>query len=142
MKKVNIQEKFGSFNDHWSPKIVGELNGQAVKLAKVQGEFVWHNHENEDELFYIIHGTLKIEFKDKTIELNEGEMLITPKGVEHKPIAEEEVWLLLFEPMSTKRTGAVKSELTIENHEYRVQDKFLICLVPTTLAVAGKYRAT
>jgi len=118
MNKININEKFGLFKDHWSPKIVGELNGQAVKLAKVQGEFVWHNHEHEDELFYIIRGTLKIEFEDKTIELKEGEMLIVPKGVEHKPIAEEEVWLLLFEPMSTKHTGAVKSELTVENHQY------------------------
>ncbi len=118
MNKINIKEKFGLFSDHWSPKIVGELNGQAVKLAKVQGEFVWHNHENEDELFYIIRGTLKIEFEDKTIELNEGEMLIVPKGVEHRPIAEEEVWLLLFEPMSTKHTGAVESELTVENYEY------------------------
>lgn len=118
MNKINIHQKFGLFDDLWSPKIVGKLNGQAVKLAKVQGEFVWHNHENEDELFYIIRGTLKIEFEDKTIELNEGEMLIVPKGVEHKPIAEEEVWLLLFEPMSTKHTGAVESELTVENYEY------------------------
>lgn len=118
MDKINIHQKFGLFSDHWSPKIVGELNGQAVKLAKVQGEFVWHNHENEDELFYIIRGTLKIEFEDKTIELNEGEMLIVRKGVEHRPIAEEEVWLLLFEPMSTKHTGEVKSELTVKNYEY------------------------
>lgn len=118
MKKVNIHNKFKLFDDHWSPKIIGELNGQAVKIAKVQGEFVWHNHENEDELFYIIRGTLKIEFRDKTIELNEGEMLIVPKGVEHKPIAEEEVWLLLFEPISTKHTGVVESELTVEKCEY------------------------
>ncbi len=118
MNKINIHKKFKLFNDQWSPKVIGELNGQAVKIAKVKGEFVWHNHEHEDELFYIIRGTLKIEFRDRTIELNEGEMLIVPKGVEHKPIAEEEVWLMLFEPISTKHTGTVKSELTVEKYEY------------------------
>lgn len=117
MEKININDKFGLFNDHWSPKIVGELNGQAVKLAKVKGEFVWHDHKDEDELFFIIKGTLKIEFRDKTVELNPGEMLIVPRGVEHKPIAEEEVWLMLFEPSNTKHTGDVKVELTVDKYD-------------------------
>jgi mannose-6-phosphate isomerase-like protein (cupin superfamily) len=115
MKKINLHEKFNLFDDHWSPKIIGELNGQAVKLAKVQGEFVWHDHKDEDELFYIVKGTLKIEFRDKTVTLHPGEMLIVPKGVEHKPIAEEEVWLMLFEPMATKHTGDVEHEITVKN---------------------------
>lgn len=118
MEKVNIKSKFDLFQDLWNPKIVGALNGQQVKLAKVQGEFIWHDHEHEDELFFIIKGTLKIEFKDKTVELNEGEMLIVPKGVQHKPIAEEEVWLMLFEPAATKHTGKIKSELTVEKSDW------------------------
>jgi len=117
MKKVNINEKFSLFNDHWSPKVISEMNGQEVKLAKVKGEFVWHDHANEDELFFIIKGILKLEFRDKTITLHPGEMLVVPKGVEHKPIAEEEVWLMLIEPASTKHTGEVKHELTVEKCE-------------------------
>jgi len=117
MEVVNINEKFSLFNEHWSPKIIGQLNGQDVKLAKIEGEFVWHDHKNEDELFYIIKGTLKIEFRDKMVTLNEGEMLIIPKGIEHKPIADEEVWVLLFEPSNIKHTGDVKHELTKENYE-------------------------
>lgn len=117
MEKVNIKEKFGLFNEHWSPKVIGELNGQAVKIAKVKGEFVWHDHADEDELFLIIKGQLKLEFRDKTVVLNEGEMLIIPRGIEHKPIAEEECWLMLFEPIATKHTGDVKHELTVEKYE-------------------------
>ena len=117
MDVVNIKEKFTLFTEQWSPKIIGQLNGQDVKLAKLQGEFVWHDHKNEDELFYIIKGTLKIEFRDKMIELQEGDMLIIPKGVEHKPIAEEEVWVLLFEPSNIKHTGDVEHELTKEKFE-------------------------
>jgi mannose-6-phosphate isomerase-like protein (cupin superfamily) len=117
MEVVNIKEKFTLFTEQWSPKIIGQLNGQDVKLAKLQGEFVWHDHKEEDELFYIIKGTLKIEFRDKMIELQEGEMLIIPKGVEHKPIAEEEVWVLLFEPSNIKHTGDVEHELTKEKFE-------------------------
>jgi len=113
MDKINIQQKFGLFNDHWSPRIIGGLNGQHVKLAKVKGEFVWHDHKDEDELFYIVKGKLRIEFRDKTVELSEGEMIIVPKGVEHKPVAEDEVWLMLFEPAATKHTGEVESELTV-----------------------------
>ena len=118
MEKVNIKEKFSLFNDHWSPKIIGELNGQQVKLAKVKGEFIWHSHENEDEMFYIIKGNLKIEFRDKIVDLAPGEMFIIPKGVEHKPIAEEEVQLMLFEPAATKHTGKVKHELTVEKLDW------------------------
>jgi len=117
MEVVNIKEKFTLFTEQWSPKIIGQLNGQDVKLAKLQGEFVWHDHKNEDELFYIIKGTLKIEFRDKMITLHEGDMLIIPKGVEHKPIAEEEVWVLLFEPSNIKHTGDVEHELTKEKFE-------------------------
>lgn len=112
IEKVNIQEKFEKFSDHWHPRIVGELNGQQVKLARLKGEFVWHSHENEDELFWIVKGELKIEFRDKTVVLKENEFLIVPKGVEHKPVAEEEVLVMLFEPSSTLHTGKTKHELT------------------------------
>lgn len=112
MEKVNIANKLSLFDDHWSPRVIGQLNGQEVKIAKVLGEFVWHDHVNEDEMFLIIKGTLKLEFRDKTISLSEGEMLIVPRGVEHRPIAEEEVHLLLFEPASTKHTGQVEHKLT------------------------------
>ena len=117
MEVVNIKEKFTLFTEQWSPKIIGQLNGQDVKFAKLQGEFVWHDHKNEDELFYIIKGRLKIEFRDKMIQLQEGDMLIIPKGVEHKPIAEEEVWVLLFEPSNIKHTGDVEHALTKEKFE-------------------------
>jgi len=112
MDKINLLEKFSKFSEHWSPKIIGELNGQQVKLAKFQGEFVFHQHENEDELFMVIKGGFKMEFRDKTVELNEGEILIVPRGVEHKPVAEEEAWVLLFEPASTLNTGNVINEKT------------------------------
>ena len=117
MEVVNINQKFSLFKEHWSPKIIGQLNGQDVKLAKIKGEFVWHDHKNEDELFYIIKGSLKIEFRDKMVTLNEGEILIIPKGVEHKPIAKEEVWVLLFEPSNIKHTGDVAHELTKKNYD-------------------------
>ena len=117
MKKINLKEKFDLFSDYWNPKIIGEVNGHDIKLAKVKGEFVWHNHKNEDELFYIVKGTLIIKFHKEEIELNEGEMLIVPKGVEHKPIAKNEVWILLFEPGRAKHTGEVKSKLTVEKYE-------------------------
>ncbi len=117
MKVVNIKEKFNLFNDHWSPKIIGQLNGQDVKLAKIQGEFVWHDHKDEDELFYIVKGTLHIEFRDKKVTLNEGEMLVIPRGVEHKPVADEEVWILLFEPSNIKHTGDIKHEYTKETFD-------------------------
>jgi mannose-6-phosphate isomerase-like protein (cupin superfamily) len=117
MKKVVLAEKFRQFNDHWNPRIAGELNGQQVKLAKLKGEFIWHSHENEDELFLVISGQLKMELRDQTIELNPGEFLIVPRGVEHRPVAENEVELMLFEPASTINTGDEDSELTKKNLE-------------------------
>lgn len=118
MKKVNVPEKLNLFHDHWSPRIVGELNGQQVKLAKLKGDFIWHAHEQEDELFWIVKGKLIIEFRDKTVELNENEFLIVPRGVEHRPIAKEEVHVMLFEPAATKHTGEETHELTNNNQEY------------------------
>lgn len=112
MEKVNLNQKFGLFSEHWSPKIAGELNGQQVKLTKLQGEFVWHKHDEEDELFFVVKGTLKMELREKTIIIEENEFLIVPRGVEHRPVAEEEVWLMLFEPASTLNTGDVQSDLT------------------------------
>lgn len=112
MDKINLMKKFSLFHEHWSPNIVGELNGQQVKIAKLKGEFIFHQHENEDELFMVIKGILKMEFRDKIVELREGEILIVPKGVEHKPVAEEEVWVMLFEPASTLNTGNVINERT------------------------------
>lgn len=112
MEKINLEQKLALFSEHWSPKIVGELNGQQVKLAKLKGEFVWHKHEHEDELFLVLHGTLKIELRDKTISLNENEFFIVPKGVEHKPVADEEVSVMLFEPASTLNTGDKQTNLT------------------------------
>lgn len=117
MIPINILDKFKLFNDYWTPKKVGELNGQQLLLAKLKGTFIWHTHEQEDELFIIIKGSLKIEFRDKIIALNEGEMGIIPKGVEHKPIAENEVWVMLFEPLTIKHTGNIESELTVKIFE-------------------------
>ena len=112
MEKINLLEKFSRFTDHWSPKIAGELNGQHVKLVKFKGEFVWHHHEAEDELFLVVRGNFRMEFRDKSVELNEGEFIIVPKGIEHKPVADDEVWVLLFEPASTLNTGNVVDEKT------------------------------
>ena len=114
---INIKDKLNLINDHWNPRIIAELNEQQVKVVKVKGEFVWHDHKNEDELFYVLKGTLIIEFRDKKVELNEGEIIVVPKGVEHRPIAKDEVWILLFEPKNTKHTGDVKHELTIDKCE-------------------------
>ena len=110
--KINIAQKLSQINEHWSPNIIGELNGQHVKLAKLKGEFVWHHHQIEDELFLVIEGNLKIEFRDKTVELAPGEFCIIPKGVEHKPIAEQEVSVLLFEPATTLNTGNKENHFT------------------------------
>jgi mannose-6-phosphate isomerase-like protein (cupin superfamily) len=112
MEKINIDNKLKLFQDHWNPRIIGELNGQQVKLAKLKGEFVWHSHEKEDELFYVVKGTLKMEFRDRVEILQPGEMIIVPRGVEHKPVAEEEVHVMLFEPASTINTGEVDNERT------------------------------
>jgi len=115
MDKVNLQEKLSQFQDHWNPRIAGELNGQQVKLAKLKGEFIWHHHEHEDELFLVIKGSLKMEYRDRTEIINAGEFIIVPKGVEHKPVAEEEVEVMLFEPASTLNTGNIKNERTKKN---------------------------
>lgn len=112
MDKINIQHKLSLFNDHWNPKIIGELNGQQVKLVKFQGKFIWHKHDNEDEMFYVLKGKFVMEFRDKNIELCENEFLIVPKGVEHRPVAEKEVSVMLFEPAATLNTGDKVSHLT------------------------------
>lgn len=117
IKKINIEEKLSLFNDYWNPRILGELNNQHVKIVKLKGEFVWHKHDEEDELFLVISGILKIEFRDKVVELKPNEFIIVPRGVEHKPVAEEEVSVMLFEPKTTLNTGDAKSELTRENLE-------------------------
>ena len=112
MNKVNISDKFAEFNDFYNPRIIGELNGQHVKAVKLKGEFVWHHHEKEDELFLVIKGELKMEFREKTVEVNPGEFIIVPRGIEHRPVAEEEVHILLFEPDSTINTGNIENERT------------------------------
>ena len=117
MTSINLQSKFDMVHDYWKPRIIAELNGQQVKLSKVKGVFVWHDHANEDELFFIIKGTLFMEFRSHTVEVKEGEMILVPKGVEHRPVAREEVWMLLFEPASTKHTGDVQSSLTVDQFE-------------------------
>jgi len=116
MKTINIREKYELFNDYWKPRVIAELNNQQVIIAKVKGEFIWHNHKDEDELFNVIKGKLRMEFRDKVVEVNEGEMIIVPRGVEHRPVAEEETWLLLFEPLSTKHTGDVNSKRTVKEY--------------------------
>lgn len=117
MTKINLTEKFALFSDHWNPRIVGELNNQQVKLVKFQGEFVWHHHEHEDELFLVVKGRFRMEFRDKHVWLEEGEFLVVPRGEEHRPVAEEEVHVLLFEPASTLNTGNVNNERTVERLE-------------------------
>jgi mannose-6-phosphate isomerase-like protein (cupin superfamily) len=114
MEKVNLEEKLALFSEHWSPRIVGELNGQQVKLVKFQGPFTWHHHENEDELFLVVKGRFRMELRDRFIDLEEGEFLIVPRGVEHRPVADEEVHVLLFEPASTLNTGNVENERTVK----------------------------
>jgi mannose-6-phosphate isomerase-like protein (cupin superfamily) len=111
--KVNLAEKFALFGDYWSPKVVGDLNGQQVKLVKFQGAFVWHHHEAEDELFLVVHGSFRMEFRDRSIELQAGEFLIVPRGVEHRPVADVEVEVLLFEPATTMNTGSAGGERTV-----------------------------
>ncbi len=115
MEKVNLAEKFSLFSEHWNPKVVGELNGQVVKLVKFKGEFVWHHHDHEDELFYVVKGSFDMQMKDKTITINEGEFIVMPRGVEHRPVAKEEVEVMLFEPAATVNTGNVVDEKTITN---------------------------
>ena len=115
MDKIIIAEKLAQVSDHWNPHIIGELNGQHVKAVKLLGEFVWHHHDNEDELFLVIKGQLIMEFRDKTVYINPGEFIIVPRKVEHRPVAKEEVEILLFEPASTLNTGNVENERTRKN---------------------------
>ncbi len=114
MEKVNIAEKFTLFSDHWHPRIVGELNDMHIKFAKLKGEFVWHHHEHEDELFLVVKGSLLMKLRDRDVRIEEGEFFIVPKGVEHLPVAEEEVHLILIEPKTTLNTGNVTNERTVE----------------------------
>ena len=112
MNKVTLADKFSQITDHWKPHIVGELNGQQVKLAKFKGPFTWHHHEQEDEFFFVVKGSFVMELRDKNIALQEGDFLVVPRGVEHRPNAEEEVWVMLFEPASTLNTGNTENEFT------------------------------
>jgi mannose-6-phosphate isomerase-like protein (cupin superfamily) len=115
---VRLSEKLSRIHDHWDPHIVGELNGQHVKLAKLQGEFIWHSHQNEDELFLVLEGVLRLEFRNGEVTLGPGELFIVPRGVEHRPVAEGEVHLLMFEPASTVNTGDTRNERTVEEPKW------------------------
>ena len=115
MDVVDLKEKFTLFDEHWSPRVAGELNGQLVKLVKLKGEFVWHHHETEDELFMVIQGRMRIRLKDRDVALKEGQFFIIPRGVEHMPVADEECHVLLFEPDGVLNTGDKKNERTVEN---------------------------
>lgn len=117
MEAISLQEKFKLINEFWTPKKIGELNGQQVLLAKLQGEFIWHTHENEDELFMVIKGSLSIEFDTHTTHLKQGEICIIPRGKRHRPVAKGEVHVLLFEPLGIKHTGNVKSDRTVNYYE-------------------------
>jgi mannose-6-phosphate isomerase-like protein (cupin superfamily) len=112
--KVVLAEKFAQFTEQWSPKVVGELNGQEVKVVKLEGAFVWHHHDLEDEMFLVHRGTLRMEFRDRVVDLSAGDFLIVPRGVEHRPVADEEVEVVLFEPAGTLNTGTVRNERTVE----------------------------
>ena len=114
-KKINIKKKFKGFSEHWSPKVIAEMNDYQFKLAKIKGDFIWHSHDETDEVFIVIEGTMKIEFRDGSIELKEGEMYVVPKGTEHRPYAENECKIMLVEPRGVVNTGGEESELTSEN---------------------------
>lgn len=117
MEKINIYEKLNLFNEYWSPKVIGEVNDSYIKAVKLKGEFLWHSHANEDEMFYVLKGVLTIRFRDKDVTLDAGEFVIIPKGIEHMPVAEEEVHVMLIEAKSTVNTGDVKNERTVEELE-------------------------
>ena len=117
MDKVSVSEKLATFTDHWKPRIVAELNGQHLKVVKFKGPFIWHQHELEDELFLVVKGHLRMEFRDRSVDLKEGELLVVPRGVEHRPVADEETHVLLFEPASTVNTGNVCDERTVQQLE-------------------------
>lgn len=118
MDKINLPQKFSLFSKHWSPKIVAELNGQHVKLVKFQGPFVWHSHEHEDELFYVVRGSFNMEFRDRTVKLQAGDMIVVPRGVEHRPVADDEVEVMLFEPASTVNTGTAGGDKTVARPDW------------------------
>ena len=118
MNKINLAQKLSLFSAHWSPKIIAELNGQHVKLVKFQGPFVWHSHEHEDELFYVVRGAFRMEFRDPTVELQTGDLLVVPRGVEHRPVADHEVEVLLFEPAATVNTGTAGGERTVAQPDW------------------------
>ena len=118
MKKINLEDKLSKFSEHWSPKVIAEMNDYQFKLVKIEGEFVWHEHPDTDEVFIVIEGTMHIEFEDRTIELNEGEMLVVPKGVRHKPYAEEECKVMLVEPRGVVNTGDAEGNLTAPNDDW------------------------
>ncbi len=115
IEKIDLSEKLSQIDDYFNPRIVGELNGQHVKLVKFQGEFIWHHHDQEDELFYVVKGSFDMHLQDKIITVNAGEFLIIPRGVEHKPVAREEVAIMLFEPATTINTGNIENELTVKH---------------------------
>ena len=117
MDKINLAEKLSLFEDYWNPRVVADLNGQQVKLVKFLGEFVWHQHENEDEMFFVLKGKLDMELRDKTITIGPNEFLVVPRGTEHRPVAREEVWVMLFEPDTTLNTGNTQGAFTRENLE-------------------------
>lgn len=117
MRVINLKNKLESFSEHWQPKVIAELNGQHVRLAKFQGTFEWHHHDHEDELFYVIAGQFEMRFRDRCETVNEGEMIVVPRGVEHCPHAEEEVHVMHFEPATTLNTGNVQSERTVDDLE-------------------------
>ena len=114
MDKVNLRQKLSLFSEQWSPKIVGELNGQMVKLVKFTGEFVWHHHDHEDEMFLVVAGRFRMDFRDRSVWIEEGEFIVVPRGVDHRPVAEKEAHVLLFEPASTLNTGDVQNERTLK----------------------------
>lgn len=118
IEKINTADKLLKFSDHWSPKIVGELNGQQVKLVKFQGEFVWHHHEKEDEMFFVMQGEFQMHLRDKVITLQQGDFIIIPRGTEHNPVAAEEVHVMLFEPSATVNTGELTNERTLKTLQY------------------------
>ncbi|HTR64390.1 MAG TPA: cupin domain-containing protein [Terriglobales bacterium] len=117
MEKVNLSQKFSQITEYWKPYIAAELNGQMVKLDKLKGEFVWHHHDDEDELFLVVKGRFRIEFRDRHVWLEEGEFMVVPRGVEHRPVADDEAWIVLFEPGSTLNTGNVVNERTLRDLE-------------------------
>ncbi len=116
-EKVNVAEKFGQIHEYWKPYIAAELNGQLVKLDKLKGEFIWHHHEHEDEMFLVVKGRFRMELRERHVWLEEGEFIVIPRGVEHRPVAEEEAWIMLFEPAATLNTGNVQNEMTLRELE-------------------------